>query len=54
MVEISPVGGSSGIIRKDPTVGVEKVITVNYNKIATGKHPELNIPLQPGDTILVP
>ena len=34
--------------------GVEKVIKVNYNKIASGKHPELNIPLQPGDTILVP
>ena len=34
--------------------GVEKVIKVNYNKIASGKHPELNIPLQPGDTIVVP
>ena len=34
--------------------GVEKIIKVNYNKIASGKHPELNIPLQPGDTILVP
>jgi polysaccharide export outer membrane protein len=34
--------------------GVEKVIKVNYNKIISGKHPELNIPLQPGDTIVVP
>jgi len=34
--------------------GVEKVIKVNYNKISSGKHPELNIPLQPGDTIVVP
>jgi len=34
--------------------GVEKVIKVNYNKIVSGKHPELNIPLQPGDTIVVP
>ncbi len=32
----------------------EKVIKVNYNKITSGKHPELNIPLQPGDTIVVP
>ena len=28
MAEISPTGGSSGIIRKDPTAGVEKVIAV--------------------------
>jgi len=34
--------------------GIEKVIKVNYNKIISGKHPELNIPLQPGDTIVVP
>jgi polysaccharide export outer membrane protein len=34
--------------------GVEKTITVNYNAIVSGKHPELNIPLQPGDTIVVP
>jgi polysaccharide export outer membrane protein len=34
--------------------GVEKVIKVNYNKIVSGNHPELNIPLQPGDTIVVP
>jgi len=34
--------------------GVEKVIKINYNKIASGKHPELNIHLQPGDTIVVP
>jgi len=35
-------------------MGVEKVIKINYNKIVSGKHPELNIPLQPGDTIIVP
>ena len=34
--------------------GTEQVIKVNYNKIVSGKHPELNIPLQPGDTINVP
>jgi len=34
--------------------GVEKVIKVNYNKIISGKYPELNIPLQPGDSIVVP
>ncbi|MBN2376139.1 MAG: polysaccharide biosynthesis/export family protein [Sedimentisphaerales bacterium] len=34
--------------------GVEQVIEVNYNKITSGKHPELNIPLQPGDSIVVP
>jgi polysaccharide export outer membrane protein len=34
--------------------GVEKVIKINYNKIISGKNPELNIPLQPGDTIVVP
>jgi len=34
--------------------GVEKVIKVNYNKIISGKHPDLNIPLQPGDSIVVP
>ncbi len=32
----------------------EQVITVNYNKIISGDHPELNIPLQPGDSIVVP
>jgi len=30
---------------------IERTITVNYNKIISGKQPELNIPLQPGDTI---
>ena len=34
--------------------GAEQVIKVNYNKIVSGEHPELNIPLQPGDTINVP
>ena len=34
--------------------GVETMITLNYNKIISGKHPELNITLQPGDTIVVP
>ena len=34
--------------------GGEKIIPINYNKIASGNHPELNIPLQPGDTIVVP
>jgi polysaccharide export outer membrane protein len=34
--------------------GTEQVIKVNYNKIVSGEHPELNIPLQPGDTINVP
>lgn len=34
--------------------GVEKVIKINYNKIVSGKNPELNIPLQPGDTIVIP
>jgi len=32
----------------------EQVIKINYNKIISGKHPELNIPLQPGDSIVVP
>lgn len=32
----------------------EQIIKVNYNKIISGEHPELNIPLQPGDTINVP
>ena len=35
-------------------MGVEQLIKINYNKIASGKHPEINIPLQPGDTIVVP
>ena len=35
-------------------MGVEKVIKINYNKIVSGKHPELNIPIQPGDTIVIP
>ena len=34
--------------------GIEKVIKLNYNHIISGKNPELNIPLQPGDTIVVP
>ena len=34
--------------------GIQETITINYNKIVSGKHPELNIPLQPGDTIVVP
>ena len=34
--------------------GVEKIIKINYNKIVSGKHPELNIPIQPGDTIVIP
>lgn len=34
--------------------GVEQVIKINYNKIISGEHPELNIPLQPGDNIVVP
>jgi len=34
--------------------GAEQIIEINYNKITSGKHPELNIPLQPGDSIVVP
>lgn len=34
--------------------GVEQVIKINYNKIVSGEHPELNIPLLPGDNIVVP
>lgn len=34
--------------------GSEQIIKINYNKIISGKHPELNIPLQPGDSIVVP
>ena len=34
--------------------GVEKVIRINCNKITSGERPELNIPLQPGDTVYVP
>ena len=34
--------------------GVEKAITINCNKITSGKQLELNIPLQPGDTVYVP
>ena len=40
------------IIRKHG--GIEKVIKLNYNKVISGRNPELNIPLQPGDTIVVP
>ena len=36
------------------TGGIEQVIKVNYNKIISGEHPELNIPLHPGDSIVVP
>lgn len=34
--------------------GTEQVIKINYNKIISGEHPELNIPLLPGDNIVVP
>jgi polysaccharide export outer membrane protein len=34
--------------------GEEKKITVNYNKIASGKDPSQNIILKRGDTIIVP
>ena len=34
--------------------GIEQIINVNYNKLVSGNHPELNIPLQPGDSIVVP
>jgi polysaccharide export outer membrane protein len=34
--------------------GEERVIKINYNKIISGKNPEMNIPLQPGDSIVVP
>ena len=33
---------------------IETIITINYHKIISGKQPDLNIPLQPGDTIVVP
>lgn len=34
--------------------GVEKAITINCNKITSGERPDLNLPLQPGDTVYVP
>ena len=36
-----------------PKCGMQ-LIEINYNKVASGKYPNLNIPLHPGDTIVVP
>jgi len=57
---ISMAGGLTKFAQKSAITvlrkygGVEKTITINSKKITSGKNPELNIPLQPGDLVFVP
>ncbi|MGH7933812.1 MAG: polysaccharide biosynthesis/export family protein [Candidatus Binataceae bacterium] len=44
--------GEIKIFRHTPTSDVQ--ITVDYNRVASGKNMNADIPLQPGDTIMVP
>ena len=50
---ITPFGGKKkvAIFRKTPTG--EKVIEVSYQAIISGKHPDDNLILEPGDTVVV-
>ena len=50
---LTPFGGRSGIVvyRKTPTG--EKVIALSYKDIVTGRKPQDNLLLEPGDTVVV-
>lgn len=49
----TPFGGRNGIViyRKTPTG--EKVLEISYKDILTGRKPEENLLLEPGDTVVV-
>ncbi len=42
------------LLRKDPKTGETKHIPLDYEALASGKRPEMNIFVLPGDTIWVP
>jgi polysaccharide export outer membrane protein len=50
---MTPFGGRNGIVVYRKTPEGEKVIDISYRDIITGRKPEDNILLEPGDTVVV-
>ncbi len=50
---LTPFGGRTGIIIYRKTAQGEKIIEVSYKDLLSGKKPEDNLMLEPGDTVVV-
>jgi polysaccharide export outer membrane protein len=50
---LTPFGGRGGIIIYRKTVQGEKVIELSYKDLLSGRKPEDNLILEPGDTVVV-
>lgn len=50
---LTPFGGRSGILIYRKSAQGEKVIELSYKDLMTGKKPEDNVLLEPGDTVVV-
>jgi polysaccharide export outer membrane protein len=50
---LTPFGGRAGIIIYRKTAQGEKIIELSYKDLLTGKKPEDNLTLEPGDTVVV-
>jgi polysaccharide export outer membrane protein len=50
---LTPFGGRSGIIVYRKTASGEKAIELSYRDLVSGKRPDDNLVLEPGDTIIV-
>jgi len=50
---LTPFGGRTGIIIYRKTAQGEKVIELSYKDLLSGKKPEDNLMLEPGDTVVV-
>jgi polysaccharide export outer membrane protein len=50
---MTPFGGKNGIIVYRTSSSGEKVIEISYRDIVTGKKPDENLVLEPGDTVVV-
>lgn len=50
---LTPFGGRGGIIIYRKTAQGEKIIELSYKDLLTGKKPEDNLMLEPGDTVVV-
>ena len=50
---VTPFGGRDGVIIYRQGSGTDRVLEVSYRDLVTGRRPEGNVPLEPGDTVLV-
>lgn len=50
---VTPFGGRDGVIIYRQGSGTDRVLEVSYRDLVSGRRPEGNVPLEPGDTVLV-